>query len=107
MPATKTTNQKENKALVIAHNSVTSNINVAARVIQNSVTLNTGKALNAANPLLTKRVMAKVLACSVRQVDNYLADGMPHQKPSIRKVTFDRNEVMQWYKEKFGQRRRK
>ena len=58
-------------------------------------------------PLVKKVQIAKTLACSPRQVDNYMADGMPHQKPSPRKVTFDTAEVLKWYKERFGLQRRK
>ena len=58
-------------------------------------------------PLLNKPQIAKLLTCSKRTVDNYMADGMPHQKPSPRKVTFDSAEVLKWYKGKFGQQLRK
>lgn len=58
-------------------------------------------------PLVKKPQIAKTLACSPRQVDNYMADGMPHQKPSPRKVTFDSAEVLKWYKDRFGLQRRK
>jgi phage terminase Nu1 subunit (DNA packaging protein) len=58
-------------------------------------------------PLVKKPQIAKTLACSPRQVDNYMAQGMPHQKPSPRKVTFDTAEVLKWYKEQYGLQRRK
>ena len=58
-------------------------------------------------PLVKKPQIAKLLTCSPRQVDNYLQQGMPHQKPSPRKVTFDSAEVLKWYKDQFGLQRRK
>jgi len=58
-------------------------------------------------PLVKKPQIAKTLACSPRQVDNYMAQGMPHQKPSPRKVTFDTAEVLKWYKDQYGLQRRK
>jgi len=58
-------------------------------------------------PLVKKPQIAKTLACSPRQVDNYMAQGMPHQKPSPRKVTFDSAEVLKWYKDRYGLQRRK
>ena len=58
-------------------------------------------------PLVKKPQIAKTLACSPRQVDNYMADGMPHHKPSPRKVTFDTEEVLKWYKDRYGIQRRK
>lgn len=57
--------------------------------------------------LVRKPRIAEMLACSPRQVDNYLAQGMPHHKPSPRKVTFDSQDVLKWYKEQFGLQRRK
>lgn len=59
------------------------------------------------NGLVKKPQIAKLLTCSPRQVDNYMAQGMPHQKPSPRKVTFDSAEVLKWYKDTFGLQRRK
>lgn len=58
-------------------------------------------------PLVVKWQIAKVLTCSKRTIDNYMAEGLPHQKPSPRKVTFDTEEVLKWYKNKFGQQIRK
>jgi hypothetical protein len=58
-------------------------------------------------PLVKKPQIAKVLTCSPRTVDNYMAQGMPHHKPSPRKVTFDCEEVLTWYKNKFGQQLRR
>ena len=59
------------------------------------------------NNLVKKPRIAEMLCVSLRQVDNYLADGCPHQKPSRRSVRFDENEVMLWFKNKYGQQRRK
>lgn len=58
-------------------------------------------------PLVRKLRIAEILTCSPRQVDNYMAQGMPHHKPSSRKVTFDTEEVLMWYKKQFGVQRRK
>ena len=59
------------------------------------------------NCLVKKPQIAKVLGCGKRTVDNYMANGMPHQKPSPRKVTFDCDEVLKWYKDRYGLQRRK
>ena len=59
------------------------------------------------DPLVKKPAMAKILAVSLRTVDNYMNEGCPYQKPSPRKVTFDVAEVMTWYKAKYGQQKRK
>ncbi len=59
------------------------------------------------NNLVKKPRIANMLDVSLRQVDNYMANGLPHQKPSSRCVRFDEKEVMQWFKNKYGQQRRK
>lgn len=53
-----------------------------------------------------KRAVAAMLGLSVRSVDNYLGDGMPHLKLGARRVRFDLEEVRRWLKERFGTQRR-
>jgi len=42
---------------------------------------------------------------SVRWVDGQLSKGMPHLKIGPRRVRFDLQEVANWLKERYGQRR--
>lgn len=58
-------------------------------------------------PLGDKRDVANMLGVSVRSVDNYLAEGCPHMKPTPRCVRFDLNDVREWFKTKYGQQCRK
>lgn len=74
-------------------------INLNKRNTDNNFLLMTG--------LIEKPQVAKLLHCGKRTVDNYMAQGMPHQKPSPRKVTFDAAEVLKWYKQKYGQQLRR
>jgi len=57
-------------------------------------------------PFGDKRAVAAMLGLSVRTVDNFLANGMPHIKFGARRCRFDMEEVRAWIKEKYGQRRR-
>ena len=57
--------------------------------------------------LVKKPRIIKLLGVSERTVDNYLADGLPHIKPSARMVLFDEGDVMKWFKNKYGQQRRR
>lgn len=52
-----------------------------------------------------KRGIAEMLDVSVRSVDNFLAEGMPHFKLTARCIRFDVDEVRAWLKERYGTRR--
>lgn len=59
------------------------------------------------SPLGKKRDVATMLNVSLRSVDNYIADGLPHIKTSPRCCRFDLAEVRAWFKTKYGQQSRK
>ena len=59
------------------------------------------------NNLVKKPRIAKMLDVCERTVDNYLAEGMPHRKSSIRCVRFDEGEVLNWFKKQYGQQHRR
>ena len=58
-------------------------------------------------PLGTKRDVAAMLKMSVRSVDNYIMAGCPVIKLSPRRCRFDLLDVREWFKNKYGQQRRK
>ena len=62
---------------------------------------------NGVAPLGKKRDVAKMLNVSPRTVDNYIAEGCPHIKPSPRCCRFDLADVKAWFKTQYGQQSRK
>jgi len=54
----------------------------------------------------TKKDLAAMVQMSVRSIDNYLTQGLPHIKLSSRRVRFDLPECRQWFKDQFSQQRR-
>jgi len=62
---------------------------------------------NNTSPLGKKRDVATMLNVSVRSVDNYIAEGCPHMKPTPRCVRFDLDDVRDWFKNKYGQQSRR
>ncbi len=74
------------------------------------------KDMEADSPIITendtdrlgkKRDVAKMLNVSPRTVDNYIAEGCPHIKPSPRCCRFDLADVKAWFKTQYGQQSRK
>lgn len=55
--------------------------------------------------LLTKREFATHLGVSLRSVDNYLADGLPHIKLGERTVRIEFRDAMDWVRNRFRIRR--
>jgi len=58
-----------------------------------------------ADNIVDKRAFAARWKFSLRQVDNFLAQGMPHLKIGKRRVRIIVDEADSWMKEKFGIRR--
>lgn len=52
-----------------------------------------------------KRAIAEMLGLSVRSVDNFLSEGMPHFALTPRCIRFDVDEVRAWLRERYSNRR--
>lgn len=56
-------------------------------------------------PFGSKRDVAAMLQMSIRSVDNYMADGMPHLKFGKRRCRFDLPAVREWVLAQYGVQR--
>jgi predicted DNA-binding transcriptional regulator AlpA len=63
-------------------------------------------ATNTVSQFGTKRDVATMLQLSVRTIDSYLAQGMPHLKLGSRRCRFDLAETRTWFKQQFQTQRR-
>ncbi len=63
-------------------------------------------AANIPSPFASKKQVAEFIGLSVRTVDAYLAQGMPHLKLGARRTRFDLGEVKQWLNDNFHVQRR-
>jgi predicted DNA-binding transcriptional regulator AlpA len=77
----------------------------AVSSVPNSVTENALAATEVRPRYADKRAIAEMLGLSVRSVDNFLAEGMPHFALTARCIRFDVEEVRAWLKERYATRR--